>query len=616
MENYIDGSKDRAIRLNEVDSSASISINNNIIEDCGDENGELIKAGSTNGASIDIENNYWDNETELGKVIVGLDKPSSTGITGGTFPALDDISKYLAADTNIVAKVGETYCSTLKEAVAVGGTITVLDNIELTETLVIPVNTTVTLDLNGKTVSGITDNTGATAVIENKGTLTIQDSSEEGTGKITSAVSNPDTTMDPYPSFANNTVNNRGDLVVESGTIENTTVGGACYAIDNYSGGSVTVNGGTVEGKANFAIRMFVNSTDANNAVTVNGGIVKGTRAIWIHLAGSDSSVTPKAEVNVTGGTLESNESEYNLAIYSYSYGNSFAETNVKITGGTFNGDVAFGGGYKGDTETVTISGGTFTGSYGVYSYGDMAPFITGGVYSADVTKYVVKDINTYVMNDNYYVGEASKPAAPSGKVWADDDKDGVYELKTVSTPSTGGGYVSIEKPSITVDDGATADLSIPGTTLKITVKDGYELVDVTLNGISKGAVSELKGLKTGDKVVIITKAIDETTVTDPEVELIARSEMSKAKGKKAIKVYWFAEDGSELTYDGYEIFRSVKRYSGYGKKPIFETEREAYWNTDIEEGTKYFYKVRGYNFSDGEKEYSDWSKKAWRTVE
>ena len=53
------------------------------------------------------------------------------------------------------------------------------------------------------------------------------------------------------------------------------------------------------------------------------------------------------------------------LVIYSYSYGNSFAKTNITINGGTFNGDVQFGGGYKGDVENVTINGGTFNGEVG-----------------------------------------------------------------------------------------------------------------------------------------------------------------------------------------------------------------------------------------------------------
>ena len=37
-------------------------------------------------------------------------------------------------------------------------------------------------------------------------------------------------------------------------------------------------------------------------------------------------------------------------------------------------------------------------------------------------------------------------------------------------------------------------------------LQEGYELVDVTLNGVSQGKVTEIKGLKTGDKLVVITK--------------------------------------------------------------------------------------------------------------
>ena len=97
--------------------------------------------------------------------------------------------------------------------------------------------------------------------------------------------------------------------------------------------------------------------------------------------------------------------------------------------------------------------------------------------------------------------------------------------------------------------------------------------------------------------------------------KLVARTEMSKAKGKKAVKVYWYAKDGSELNFDGYEVHRSLKRYSGFGTAPFFKTANEKYYNTAIKKGTKYYYKVRAYKVIDGEKVYTDWSTKAWRTV-
>lgn len=90
---------------------------------------------------------------------------------------------------------------------------------------------------------------------------------------------------------------------------------------------------------------------------------------------------------------------------------------------------------------------------------------------------------------------------------------------------------------------------------------------------------------------------------------------MSAANGLKAVKVYWYAEEGSDISLDGYEIFRSTKRYSGYGKTPFFETDRETYWNTAIKSGNTYYYKVRGYIELNGERYYTEWSKKAIRTV-
>ncbi|MCI8609520.1 MAG: hypothetical protein HFE73_07740 [Firmicutes bacterium] len=93
-----------------------------------------------------------------------------------------------------------------------------------------------------------------------------------------------------------------------------------------------------------------------------------------------------------------------------------------------------------------------------------------------------------------------------------------------------------------------------------------------------------------------------------------AQSQMSTAKGKKAVKISWKAE-GADVDFDGYDIFRSTKRYSGYTNKPIFSTKKTTYYNTAIKKGVTYYYKVRAYKIVDGEKVYTGWSTKAWRTV-
>ena len=189
-----------------------------------------------------------------------------------------------------------------------------------------------------------------------------------------------------------------------------------------------------------------------------------------------------------------------------------------------------------------------------------------------------------------------------------------------------GGGYIpTIQKPTIEAGEGVKVTLSADGTVATITVEAGYDLADVVLNGVSKGKVTEVKGLKTGDKLVVTAtkKAAEPTDPTDEAIlatladqKLVARSKVVTMKnGKKAVRITWYNANGEMMEFDGVQIYRSVKRNSGYGKKPIFTSETDKYYNTAIKAGTKYYYKVRGFVVIDGQKYYTDWSLKAWRTV-
>ena len=158
-----------------------------------------------------------------------------------------------------------------------------------------------------------------------------------------------------------------------------------------------------------------------------------------------------------------------------------------------------------------------------------------------------------------------------------------------------------------------------------ITVEAGYDLVDVVLNGTSKGKVTEVKGLKTGDKLVVTSskKPAEPTEPTKEEIlallaeqKLVARSKLVTMKnGKKAVRITWYNQNGEMIDFDGVEIYRSTKRNSGYGKKPIFTSKTDKYINTSVKVGTRYYYKVRGFVIIDGQKYYTDWSLKAIRTV-
>ena len=210
-------------------------------------------------------------------------------------------------------------------------------------------------------------------------------------------------------------------------------------------------------------------------------------------------------------------------------------------------------------------------------------------------------------------------------------DKKAAVEIPATGGSIGGGGYIpTIQKPTIEAGEGVKVTLSTDGTVATITVEAGYDLADVVLNGTSKGKVTEVKGLKTGDKLVVTAtkKAAEPTDPTDEAIlatladqKLVARSKVVTMKnGKKAVRITWYNRNGEMMEFDGVEIFRSTKKNSGYGNKPFYaikESKSKGYYiNTkDVKVGTTYYYKLRGYVVIDGQKYYTDYSLKAIRTV-
>ena len=340
-----------------------------------------------------------------------------------------------------VAKIGDELYASLKDAVAAvpadgtAATITMIDNEMINvvgSAITVPADSNITIDLNGYQVVGTAEGGSTSALITNKGTLTIKDGSAEGTGKLISGAATTwvyDGSDNYAGSYASNTITNSGKLTVESGYIENLSTGSATYAIDNNSSSAdavVSIKGGTVKAHS-VAIRQFANSATKENTVNVSGGTVEaGYSGIWIQLPGSDASKAMKAALNVTGGTLKGGS----YAFYDYSYGNSFDSTQYKLSGGTFDGTIfSFGanitisdGTYLGDVaikqakpSEVSVTGGRFSGD--VYTYGDNASegFITGGTFASltyenegktydDDWQYLLDDGYIYDEVDGFYV--------------------------------------------------------------------------------------------------------------------------------------------------------------------------------------------------------------------
>ena len=254
------------------------------------------------------------------------------------------------------------------DAIATKGTIVLGDNIPLIDTpITIADGKDITIDTSNYTIKSTWTQASSSAAfnVEKNSVLTLK-----GNGFIEAYAENPDVTWTAgFPGYANNAISNHGTLVIDGATVKVTTDKvenghrGASYCVDCYAGSKLHVKSGSIINAQNNAVRIFTSSASDSVDVTIDGGTIEGSRGIWLQLAGSNSSVAPKVNLVINGGNIQTNRSN-SFALYSYSYNNSFANTNVTINGGNFLGYVAFGGGYKGDRETVTITGGTFEAYY------------------------------------------------------------------------------------------------------------------------------------------------------------------------------------------------------------------------------------------------------------
>ena len=280
-------------------------------------------------------------------------------------------------------KVGTKYVATLAEALDIaenGATVTLISDIKLTQG--IANSKTITLDLNGKTLSMEDASSATAALITNTGNLTITDSSEAKEGKISFKT----TTASANNSYASNTISNRGTITIEAGTIENlSTGGGACYALDNYAGSTATINGGKlVAEKTTVRIFNWTDGEAAKATLNVNGGEIVSNVGYGINV---NSGNTPYVALNISGGVITTNDTAYNLAVYVVNKDGAQNFT-ANVTGGTFNGNFALNGVTSTTMaqDAVSITGGAFAG---IICYEEPAyAFVKGGTYTMDVTAY------------------------------------------------------------------------------------------------------------------------------------------------------------------------------------------------------------------------------------
>ena len=340
------------------------------------------------------------------------------------------------------AKIGETEYETLTAAVAAvkdGETVTMLKDV--TESVEIAADKNIILDLNGKTLT----NTDGKHTIENNGTLTINDSSNDKTGTVDNVIHARGALVNHEGAVAtlnggkfhrsleagnspdNNggnswyTILNQGTMTINDGaTVEN----GGCYSANIRTDSELTVNGGTFKGGINTI------KVDENGELTINDGNFSNDKATCIFNWN---------KTTINGGTF-TRPNIANTSVCNGFWDPTSAVGELTITGGIFNGVVGNYADYPGGI--IAISGGTFTTDVSEYATANRTVMKNSdGTYTVSVAK----------IGDQGY--STLKDAVDAAK-----ENETVTLLDDVTINPKGEGDVLV--PQITIDKSVTLDLA------------------------------------------------------------------------------------------------------------------------------------------------------------
>ena len=353
-----------------------------------------------------------------------------------------------------------------------------------TESITIPAGKTITLDLNGWTLT----NAEGKHTITNKGTLTIM-----GTGTVDN-VSHGKGAVYNDAGATCTILGGNYTRSQENGQSDSDSGGNSWYAIKNF--GTMTIG---QEGASNDAVK--VSFTGKYSSLVANGwqdGKTAGnTNKEPAHV--QDAQLTIHSGTFTGGINTIKNDDYGNLTITGGVFENvaHYAVMNwntASISGGTFHSDewavVNCGNSNLSmDKGELTISGGSFSGTNGSVSRTTdaAAPQITGGTFSSDVSAFAGDGYVCVEQEDGMYTVTgltADNAVAAIGETYyqslaAAIDKVQAGETITLlrDVPNANGIAVPSEK-SFTVDfNGHTYTLTGPGAGSSSTETNGFQLL-------------------------------------------------------------------------------------------------------------------------------------------
>ncbi len=258
-------------------------------------------SGATSSNCTFTTSTGW-NERYLYCIVTSTSEDGNIS-TAITEPALLTV---LPANYSITNAGKTTYYNTLATAHAGavdGNTIVTLANVE--DSASVNVTKAITLNTNGKKITMIVI---ASIVVENGGQLTISGSGTISGGFLGLIKNNGNGKVIINGATIDEMSNNgSGTIIINSGNITKTKG----YAIENASGGTLTINGGSVSGRIN---------NSESGTININGGTITGE--VW-----NDNS---SGKINMINGTVKNTENTYASAIVNWE-----STGTITITGGT-----------------------------------------------------------------------------------------------------------------------------------------------------------------------------------------------------------------------------------------------------------------------------------------
>lgn len=399
--------------------------------------------------------------------------------------------------------------------VSLGENIKLTNDIDISEDgLIIPSESSVIIDLNGYTITVISEYNQNIRVSENA-TLTVMDSSSDKSGSIDS--------YGPLQGNGRGTIDVNGTFILNSGTInamqDSQNIGYSINAIvvskensaaiydEDYTA-KVIINGGEVNA-ISTAITNH-NSFGGNSQIIITGGIINSNQYA-IYSVYTSGAIPAEHDITITGGVLSATYNTIYIQSSEFAYSDSTHNQNIVP-------DL-----YISDATLISGSGYSSV-KFGLYNYDT--------VTTEDVLKYFDVTIENVKFTE---YPEDLKPYFTSGWYILEELSDNYYEMQKVSLSTSGTTPENVDTPTVYIKNYDTVnqiiynsislDSEIVNLLSEMTTSISVTLESTTLDSVSQSLETAMQSLIVNGEILSYFNINILITIDDTEKYLESLNE-------------------------------------------------------------------------------------------